>query len=191
MPPNMTARATSTVDLGELQAALADDAAFEAWYRRALPRVFSYLMSRCGGDRDLAEELTQQTFVAALEQRWRFEGRSDSVTWLCGIGRHKLADHFRARERASRRQLQMEIRQIELAQGSPLPPTVEDRELIADAFRSLPPIQRAMLAFVAQDGLSVAEAGRLLGKSPAASNSLLHRAREGFRRAYRGELPHD
>jgi RNA polymerase sigma-70 factor, ECF subfamily len=181
----MIGRATVATDVGELHAALADDVTFEAWYQRTLPRVFSYLMSRCG-DRELAEDLTQQTFIAGLEQRWRFDGRSDVVTWLCAIGRNKLADHYRAVERSDRRQMQIEVRQIEVERDESVRPGVEDRDLISEAFLSLPAGQRAMLAFVAQDGLSVAEAGRLLGKSPSAANSLLHRAREGFRRAYRG-----
>ena len=186
----MSIRATVALDANELQQALADDDAFASWYRRSVPRVYSYLMSRCG-DRDLAEELTQQTFIAAVEGRWGFDGRSDGVTWLCGIARHKLADHFRAQERAERRGMRMQVAQIELEREAPTGPEIEDRALIAEAFRSLPPSQRAMLAFVAQDGLSVAEAGRLLGRSPRAATSLLNRARESFRKAYRGEVSDD
>ena len=92
----MTARTIASDGVDELQKALADDASFEAWYRRSLPRVYSYLVSRGCGDVAIAEDLTQQTFIAAIDQRARFDGRSDTVTWLCGIARHKLADHFRA-----------------------------------------------------------------------------------------------
>ena len=110
----MTARTIASDGVDELQTALADDAGFEAWYRRSLPRVYSYLVSRSGGDVALAEDLTQQTFIAAIDQRSRYDGRSDTITWLCGIARHKLADHFRAIERDERRQMRMEVRQIEL-----------------------------------------------------------------------------
>src|SRR4026209_1934883 len=85
----------------------------EAWDRRTRPRVYAYLLSRCGHDVELAEELTQHTFVAAIEQRWRFDGRSDITTWLCGIARHKLADHYRLAEREQRRQIQLEVREID------------------------------------------------------------------------------
>src|SRR5262245_11486853 len=78
----------------EIARAFATDEDFARWYDRTMPRVFSYLVSRTS-DGGLAEELTQQTFVAAVEQRWRFDGRADGVTWLCAIARHKLADHFR------------------------------------------------------------------------------------------------
>jgi RNA polymerase sigma-70 factor (ECF subfamily) len=183
----MTARTTETGALNELQLALADDRAFESWHRRTLPRVYSYLLSRCSRDVALAEELTQQTFVAAIDQRSRFDGRSDSVTWLCGIARHKLADHFRLIEREKRRQIRMEIREIPLdTEGDR--PELDERMLIAETFRALPPSQRAVLVFVVLDDLSVAQAARLLGKSRLATESLLFRARESFRRAYESEV---
>ena len=175
----------------ELQMALADDTAFERWYRRTLPRVYSYLVSRGGGDVALAEELTQQTFIAALDQRSRFDGRSDTVTWLCGIARHKLADHFRTVERQERRQRRMEVREIEIGEGRLIQSGLEDRTIIAEALRSLPVSQRAVLVFVVLDDLPVAEAARLMGKSRGATESLLFRARDSFRRAYGEETRDD
>jgi RNA polymerase sigma-70 factor (ECF subfamily) len=131
-------------------------------------------------------ELTQRTFVAAIEQRWRFDGRSDITTWLCGIARHKLADHYRRAEREQRRQIKLEVREIDRI-GEDSGTGADDRELIAAAFRALPPAQRAVLVFVDLDGLSVPEAARLMGKNRLATQSLLHRARDRFRRAFRGE----
>lgn len=183
----MTARTTVSDGVGELQKALADDAGFEAWYRRTVPRVYSYLVSRSGGDAGLAEDLTQQTFIAAIDQRSRFDGRSDTITWLCGIARHKLADHFRALERDERRQRRMEVRQIELNRVGPSGLRLEDRTAIAETLRSLPANQRAVLVFVVLDDLPVTEAARLLGKSRGATESLLFRARDSFRRAYGAE----
>ena len=68
---------------------------------------------------------------------------------------------------------------------------IDDRAAIADAIRSLPASQQAVLTFVVLDDLSVAEAARLMGKSAAATQSLLHRARDGFRRAYDAEATDD
>ena len=115
----MTARIDVADHANELQIALASDAAFDAWYGRTLPRVYAYLMSRGGHDAALAEELSQQTFVAAIAERGRYDGRADSVTWLCGIARHKLADHFRRLEREERRGMRLEVREIQLAVDGP------------------------------------------------------------------------
>src|SRR5262245_55509838 len=100
----------------ELREALADEAAFQRWYERVMPHVYAYLASRAR-DVHLAEELTQQTFIAAIEARRTFDGRSDSVTWLCGIARHKLADHFRRLEREERRLDRVVVREIEIGGG--------------------------------------------------------------------------
>jgi RNA polymerase sigma-70 factor (ECF subfamily) len=59
--------------------------------------------------------------------------------------------------------------------------------MIAEILRSLPANQRAVLVFVVLDDLPVAEAARLLGKSRGATESLLFRARDSFRRAYGAE----
>jgi RNA polymerase sigma-70 factor (ECF subfamily) len=184
----VTARATVGDGVNELEAALADERAFESWHRRTLPPVYAYLLSRCGGDVTLAEELTQETFVAAIDRRSRFDGRSDAITWLCGIARHKLADHFRSLERDERRRMRIEIRQVEVESDERHRMGLEDRTLIAEALRSLPANQRAVLAFVVLDDLPVAEAARLLGKTRGATESLLFRARENFRRAYAGAI---
>lgn len=184
----MTARTGSVEAANELQLALASDDAFEVWYRRTLPRVYAYVLTRCGNDVTLAEELSQQTFVAAVNGRAQFDGRSDVVTWLCGIARHKLADHFRTVEREERRRMQLHIRQIHADDEAVQSAGLDDRAAIADVLRSLPTAHRAVLAFVVLDGLSVSEAGRLMGRGAGATQSLLHRARESFRRAYGGEL---
>ena len=46
-------------------------------------------------NRDLAEDLVQETFLAALRARNRFQGQSSERTWLVGILRHKMVDHIR------------------------------------------------------------------------------------------------
>src|SRR6516162_9111092 len=43
----------------------------------------------------VAEDLVQETFLAAIKARERFSGRSSDRTWLVGIMRHKLYDHLR------------------------------------------------------------------------------------------------
>ena len=52
-------------------------------------------------DRDLAEDLVQDTLLAALNSGRRFEGRSSMRTWLTGILKHKIIDTFRERPRTA------------------------------------------------------------------------------------------
>lgn len=55
-------------------------------------------------DPDVAEDLVQETFLAAIKSQQNFSGRSSERTWLVGILRHKIYDHLRktCRERAVR-----------------------------------------------------------------------------------------
>lgn len=180
----MTARATVVAPVAELEAAFKDEAAFRAWYDRTLPRVYAFLASRCGGSDSLAEELTQQTFVEAVRRRGSFDGRSDVVTWLCAIGRHKLADHFRRLEREERRRMRLVVKEVRAADDGGVWHASDERDAIERALRGLPAGQRAALIFRHLDGLSVREIAGMLGRSESAVESLLARARENFRNAY-------
>jgi RNA polymerase sigma-70 factor (ECF subfamily) len=180
----MTATATDAETLDEFQAAFADEASFRAWYDRMLPRVYAFIASRCGGPGSLAEELTQQTFIDATRSRASFDGRSDAVTWLCAIARHKLADHYRRLERDERRRMQLVVREVTAPGGSDAWRSSDERDAIERALRRLPATQRAALVFRHLDGLSIREIAALLQRSESAVESLLARAREGFRLAY-------
>ena len=167
-----------------LAAIVRDETRFRAWYDAVLPRVHRYLVARCAGDESLAEELTQQTFVEAIRNRSRFDGRSDVVTWLCAIGRNKLVDHYRRHGRDERRRGEL-IHQHRLQADAPWRSS-ETRDAVERALGALPADQRMALLFRHLDGLSVREVAAVIGRSEKATESLLARARDSFRRAFGG-----
>lgn len=79
---------------GETVAQTSDDKLYEAYYMR----VFSYVMT-LAGERSLAEEITQETFLRALTKRQAFRGESDEVTWLCAIAKNCFLDSARRQKR--------------------------------------------------------------------------------------------
>lgn len=166
-----------------IEAVFADEAAFGVWYESALPRVYRYVFHRCGRDRALAEELTQDTFVAAIRSIPRFSaGRGDAVHWVIGIARHRLADHFR---RLEREEHGMSSLAADGQVDAVLPSSAADDELAA-AVAALPAMQRAAIVLRYQDDLSVREVGRLIGRSEKAVESLLSRGRAALRQTYTG-----
>jgi RNA polymerase sigma-70 factor (ECF subfamily) len=168
-------------DRAGVAAVFADEAAFRAWYERSLPAVYRYLFHRCGRIPELAEELTQQAFVEAVRGRGRFRGHADATTWVIGIARHKLVDHFRRTERDTRRLAALSV--IETDSGrDQWSPTLPDE--IDDALAALPAMQRAVLVLHYMDQLSVREVANAIGKSETATASLLARGRDAFRQAY-------
>jgi RNA polymerase sigma-70 factor, ECF subfamily len=147
-------------------------------YDSALPQVYGYLLSRCG-QRALAEDLTAETFLAAVDAVRRVPPTSVSVPWLVGVARHKLVDHWRARAR--------EERGLALVPPEPEPPwedCVLDVVTARAALDRLAPHHRVALTLRYLDGLPVAEVARLLDRSLHATEALLVRARAAFRRVY-------
>jgi RNA polymerase sigma-70 factor (ECF subfamily) len=68
------------------------------WVDRYGDYLFRYSMLRVR-DRSRAEDLVQETFLAALKGRHSFSGHSSEGTWLVGILKHKILDHFRRQSR--------------------------------------------------------------------------------------------
>ena len=64
------------------------------WVDQFGDALFGYAMRRVQ-NRDLAEELVQNTFLAALKARSRFRRESTVSTWLFAILRNQIADHYR------------------------------------------------------------------------------------------------
>lgn len=60
--------------------------------------LFRFALARVR-NRDAAEDLVQDTLVAAIRARTHFEGASALRTWLVGILKHKILDYFRAQSR--------------------------------------------------------------------------------------------
>ena len=165
---------------GVLEQVLRDEVAFRDWYEASLPRVYGYLLGRCGRDRELAEDLTQQTFVDALRTAHLATG-DDPVAWLIGIARHRLADHFRAAERRERGFMRF-ITQSPQPAVAWLGDQDPEGQLIA-ALRRLPAAQRAAVTLRYVDDLPVREVAGLMRRSEGAVESLLSRGRDTLRRS--------
>jgi RNA polymerase sigma-70 factor (ECF subfamily) len=72
----------------------------EKWVDRYGNALYAYAVTRVR-DKEAAAEIVQDTFFAAFKAKNRFKGRSSEKTWLTGILKHKIIDHFRknAKER--------------------------------------------------------------------------------------------
>jgi RNA polymerase sigma-70 factor, ECF subfamily len=152
-------------------------------YDVALPHVYGYLLARCG-DVGLAEDLTAESFLAAVHAVRKQDAPDPSIPWLIGVARHKLADHWRRAER--------EQRGLRLLDGAPAGAD-DPWETVVDAIRArevlgqLGAHHRAALTLRYLDGLPVPEVARHLDRTVHATEALLVRARAAFRRIYERE----
>ncbi|MFL6136393.1 MAG: RNA polymerase sigma factor [Frankiaceae bacterium] len=168
-------------------------AALLAVYGHALPQVYGYLLARCGGRAAVAEELTAETFLAAVDAVRRDDPPPVDVRWLVGVARHKLVDHWRRQAR--------EERALEAVGTDPTHPAsrAAARDPWDEPFDSidaacahatlarLAPYHRAALTLRYLDDMSVPEVASALGRTLHATEALLVRARVAFRRAYADE----
>ena len=90
------------LDVEEAEALGAEPNAFSSFYEDALPRVYGYFLHRCGGSVPVAEDLTQETFLAAVSELRKGRRVDAPIRWIYGIARHKLLDHYRRQERVER-----------------------------------------------------------------------------------------
>jgi RNA polymerase sigma-70 factor, ECF subfamily len=149
-------------------------------YDAALPQVYGYLLARCGR-RALAEDLTAETFLAAVAACRRHPPPLPSTAWLVGIARHKLADHWRAVER-EQRGLTAVAAEPE-PEGDPWDEHI-DALVAREVLDGLDGTHRAVLTLRYLDGLGVPEVARIIGRSVHGTESLLTRSRAAFRREY-------
>ena len=177
----MSASSAAPDRVAELARTFSDPAVFRGWYDDAVVRVYRYVYPRCGGNSVVAEEITQQTFIRAVERRSTYEGRASVTTWLMTIARNALADHYRRAARDERRHLRLVVREINLTSASAAESLIDDREAIMAALRALPASQRAAVVLCYLDGMSVREAADVLKRSEAATESLLSRAKARLR----------
>ena len=168
----------------ELERIFGNEAAFRAWYEVAARRLYAYLYGRCGGDASLTEDLTQQAFVQAVRHRDSFDGRSDPTTWLIAIGRNRLIDHLRRKEREERRRFRLLVREIPASRSTETMRSHDERADIVDVLRRLPAGQRAALILHHVDDLSIREVAATLHRTEGAVEALLSRGRARFREIY-------
>jgi RNA polymerase sigma-70 factor, ECF subfamily len=153
---------------------------FRVFYDAALPEVFAFLMRKCRGDRSLAEDLTQETFLAAARQVREGNASTLSVPWLMTVAQNRFVDHLRRQQRDERNLLlAWQNGEHDAVHAWQLQ---RHRESARDELADLPPLQRAALVLFYLEDLTVAQTASRLGKSVRATESLLARGREALRK---------
>ena len=165
-----------------------DAAAWRAWYDEHFARLADYARWRCGGLRDLAEDVIQETWLTAVRRLRSFDPvRGSFMVWLCGIAANAARNAVRGRRRFLRRARPLE--------SAPEPPAADETgnretaERVAAALAALPDHYEAVLRAKYLDRLTVEAIAAGRGETAKGVESLLTRARQAFREAY--EANHD
>ena len=169
----------------DLVAALAggDRSALAELYARHAPWLVLRLTRRCA-DRNLVDEVVQDTFVAVWRSARRWDGRGEVAAWIWGIGVRRLLDALRHRPAPAAPWAEWQEREHHLQESA------EERVLIGvqygelgPALERLSPELRAVVQATVLDGLSTKEAARLLGIPSGTVKTRMMRAKAQLREA--------
>lgn len=160
------------------QVADGDRRALEVLYSRHAGWLLVRLGRRCA-DRDLVDEVLQDTFVAVWRSAAKYSGRGEVAAWVWGIGVRRLVDAVR-RVPAATLVAEPPEHTLELSAEERVLLGVQYGDL-AGALDRLSPELRAVVQSTVLDGLTTAEAGRLLGIPQGTVKTRMKRAREQLR----------
>ena len=181
----MTASMTLQIDQTTMndtqlaQKARVNAEAFAELYRRHVTRIYRYHMAHIGNVKD-AEDLTSQTFMAALEGIRTFRETGSFVAWLMGIASKKRALFFRG----NRFEVPLDTALHIPSPGLPTDKAAAQRmqlDHISRALKQISPERAEAIILCTFGGLTNAEAGRVLNKNEAAVKMLVARGLKDLR----------
>jgi RNA polymerase sigma-70 factor (ECF subfamily) len=160
-----------------------------AWIREHYPRIHraAWLMT---GDPCEAEDLAQETFVVALEQWNKFEGRSSESTWLYGILMRLSQRRGRSLARMRRRLMNYVDRNNVIESEDPQTRLAREqwrKGVWADVAR-LPQRQRVAVTLRFAEGMSYEQIGEAIGCAPGTVKSRIHHGIKRLRQRLAGDL---
>ena len=165
-----------------------DRTAMAELYDRYFDRLYSLVFNQVDRNRDIAEDIVQETFLAALKSAKGFKGRSSAYTWLCSIAYHKVADHYRRQSRERKRMVSgIDVDTVDDTENpgrQPQPDSLiesaETRQVVNEALAKLPWDYRQVLILKYVEEMSVLEIGQVMDRSPKSIEGLLTRSRKAL-----------
>jgi RNA polymerase sigma-70 factor (ECF subfamily) len=153
-----------------------DQGAFERLYRSHVGRIFA-LCLRMTGDRELAEELTQSSFVRIWEQLGKFKQKSSFGTWSHRVALNVLLEHMRSKARRPKLAASLGEPALRIAKTA----SPGGRLDLEWAIGSLPERARQVFVLYEIERLQHHEIAEMLGIAVGTSKAQLHRARQLLR----------
>ena len=153
--------------------------AFNLLYATYFPRVYRFALKRLG-NREEAEDVTQEVFVTVFKVLGSFQGNSSLLVWIFGITRNVVNRRFR-RSRPRLESLDSHRARDVAAAGAPPDQAVDARRMLvlceAVVERDLTPLQRRIFHLKDLRRQSIRAIARALGKSEDAIKANLYRMR--------------
>lgn len=148
----------------------------EELYKENAALVYHFLLSKCR-DSEVAEELTQETFLQAIKSIGRYDGNCKISVWLCQIAKHLLYRYWEKRKET----IPLQDDDWMLSEEPGVERQVLAREELLDVLgrlHQLPVNMREVVYLRISGDLSFREIGRIMGKSENWARVNFFRAKE-------------
>jgi RNA polymerase sigma-70 factor (ECF subfamily) len=173
-----------------------DQATFDVFFAGYYPRLYRFALVRLNDDHDLADETAQTVLCQALSSMQSYRGEAALFSWLCTFCRHEISRQLKARNRA---QGDVPLREDDPAVRAALESLLstsggdpgslvyrnEIARLVKVTLDALPSLYADVLECKYVHDMRIRDIAARIRKSPKATESILTRARDAFRDAFR------
>ena len=166
-----------------------DPQAFSILYEKYYSKIFGYILKRTA-DVEIAEDITSETFLKALNKLWTFKWRGISFSsWLYRIASNETANFFRKKKRI----IFLEKPPEPIADSNPLEEVMKAQEemkkhgdflILHEKISQLPLKYQEVIYLKFFEKKKIKEICEILGKKEGTVKSLLHRAIEKLRKLF-------
>ena len=150
-------------------------------YWETIEPLYGYASRRCGSDRELAEDVTQEVWLRAIRE-WRTRGVPESpLGWLTTVARNLIIDQLRRAEPISLDAVPPASEVLAIVDRNDIADSPEITLVVSNALLRLPKKEAQLLESFHFERRKVAELAALYGTTERAIEGRLRRARERLR----------
>jgi len=160
--------------------------AFKVLYLKYSDLLFAYILHHLDKDKDAASEIWQETWIVFVEKINSFQGKCSIFTWLCAIAKNKISDYYKNAKKqelfqsTGKQNFDIDAEELDVELMD-----IETQASVIIVLANLTSEYRYLLEAKYIENKSINEISCEIGKSYKATESLLTRARESFRKEFR------
>lgn len=164
------------------------EAQITAIYRDTVVALYGFVSRRCGGERQLAEDITQETWLRAVRD-WRRSGLPDTpLAWLTTVSRNLLLNQLRKRVSVSLDAVPPDVI-LDALERDAVSDSQEVAAAVTEALSRIPAEEAQLLEAFHFERIRVARLAEVMGITDRAVEGRLRRARERLRHELETVLP--
>ncbi len=157
----------------------------ENLYEQEAKNVYKYIFHLCG-DRELAQDITAETFIRAVDALPKFKGQCKELTWLCQIAKHLLYAEWKKKKKSEALQIALQDTEEEQKVEEAVFRSMEKLDWF-QKLQGLDAVTREVIYLRIYGELSFREIGEVLGKTENWARVTFYRGKQKLKGVYENE----